>query len=293
MKFPTSALSLAFGISTLQAEPAPKEDWTYLDNGKIRIGVNRSAGATLGWLSLSQVDFNYFNRFDLGRYVQQSWYGDRDGSNWNGKPWRWNPVQGGNWQHKPAKVLKFEATKNRLNSTSIPLHWANGKSLEEVTFRQTIELYDQVVAVEFKMIYRGEHSHAPRHQELPAVFVDQSLKHLHCVKKGASDLISFIPGWPNEYVKVDRDWFAFLNDAGHGIGIWAPGTEALTCYRAQGGPAPYHKGACSYLAPIKTMAIQPGFTFRYQVFFTIGSISEIKHRFHKIAAPLADGPFRP
>jgi len=51
MKFLTSALSLAFGISTLQAEPAPKEDWTYLDNGKIRIGVNRSAGATLGWLS--------------------------------------------------------------------------------------------------------------------------------------------------------------------------------------------------------------------------------------------------
>ncbi len=293
MKSITFILAMGFSSLLLQAGPTPKEDWTYLDNGKIRVGVNRSAGATLGWLSLSQVDFNYLNRFDLGRYVQQSWYGDRDDSDWNGKPWRWNPVQGGNWQYQPAKVTKFKASQNRLNSTSTPVHWANGKSLEEVTFRQTLELHDHVVAIEFEMTYHGEQSHAPRHQELPAIFLDHTLKHLHCVKKGESGFISFVPGWPNEYVKVDRDWFVFLNDAGHGIGIWAPGTEALTCYRAQGGGAPHHKGACSYLAPIKTMAIKPGFIYRYRVFFTIGSIPEIKHRFHKIAAPIAKAPFRP
>jgi hypothetical protein len=41
------------------------------------------------------------------------------------------------------------------------------------------------------------------------------------------------------------------------------------------------------------MAIKPGFIYRYRVFFTIGSIPEIKHRFHKIAAPIAKAPFRP
>lgn len=27
-------------------------------------------------------------RFDCGRFIQQSYYGRQDGSDWNGKPWR-------------------------------------------------------------------------------------------------------------------------------------------------------------------------------------------------------------
>jgi hypothetical protein len=30
--------------------------------------------------------------------LQQSYYGDADGSSWNGQPWCYNPVQGGSWQ---------------------------------------------------------------------------------------------------------------------------------------------------------------------------------------------------
>lgn len=28
-------------------------------------------------------------RYDCGRFIQQSYYGRQDGSDWNGKPWRW------------------------------------------------------------------------------------------------------------------------------------------------------------------------------------------------------------
>ena len=284
---------IATWCSSLCAETIPKEEWTYLDNGTIRIGVNRSAGATLGWFSLSQIDFNYLNRFDLGRYLQQSWYGDEDGSDWNGKPWRWNPVQGGNWQHVPAEVTSFETGEFRLTSNSIPVHWATGEAIEDVRFKQTIELHGPVVAIEFEMSYHGKKSHKARHQELPAIFLDHTLKYLHCLEAGESEMTSFVPGWPNERVSLTRDWFASLNDDGHGIGIWAPGAEELTCYRAEGGPAPQRKGACSYLAPIKTMAIEPGFTYRYQVFLTIGTTPHFKNRFHEIVAPIAQVPFRP
>ncbi len=287
------SILIATWCSSLCAETIPKEEWTYLDNGTIRIGVNRSAGATLGWFSLSQIEFNYLNRFDLGRYLQQSWYGDEDGSDWNGKPWRWNPVQGGNWQYVPAEVTSFETGEFRLTSNSIPVHWATGENIEDVSFKQTIELHGPVVAIEFEMSYHGKKSHKARHQELPAIFVDHTLKHLHCLKAGESEMTSFVPGWPNERVSLTRDWFASLNDDGHGIGIWAPGAEELTCYRAEGGPAPQSKGACSYLAPIKTMAIEPGFTYRYHVFLTIGTIPHFKNRFHEIAAPIAQVPFLP
>jgi len=45
--------------------------------------------------------------------------------------------------------------------------------------------------------------------------------------------------------------------------------------------------------PIKTMAIEPGFTYRYRVFLTIGTIPQFKNRFHEIAAPIAQVPFWP
>ena len=41
------------------------------------------------------------------------------------------------------------------------------------------------------------------------------------------------------------------------------------------------------------MAIEPGFTYRYQVFLTIGTIPHFKNRFHEIAAPIAQVPFLP
>ena len=131
------------------------ESWDFLDNGTIRLGVNRTAGAAIGWFSESGRDRNLLNRFDYGRYLQQSWYGAEDGSDWNGKPWRWNPVQGGSWRGKPARVTSFEAGEDRLEATTIPVHWASGESLDEVEFRQRITLDGAVATIEFEMIYHG------------------------------------------------------------------------------------------------------------------------------------------
>jgi hypothetical protein len=85
------------------------ENWHYLDNGKVRLGVNLNAGACIGWFSKSGSQDNLLNAYDVGRYVQQSYYGDEDGSDWNGKPWRYNPVQGGSWKNVPAEVMETKS----------------------------------------------------------------------------------------------------------------------------------------------------------------------------------------
>jgi hypothetical protein len=265
--------------SAFAAEP---EEWSYLDNGILRLGVNRSAGAAIGWLSESGRDKNVLNRYDLGRYVQQSWYGAPDDSEWNGKPWLWNPVQAGSWKNKSAILRSFSATADGIESVSTPVHWASGKSLEEVVLSQKILLEKSVVRIDFTMDYSGTVSHPVRDQELPAVFVDDSYQTLHFPEPGKTELTSLVPGWPNERYEIAQPWVAYLDESGRGIGVLVPGVETITCYRAAGDPNNRNKGACSYVAPIRRMEITPGFTFQYRVYLTLGTLPEIRSRFAEL-----------
>jgi hypothetical protein len=49
------------------------------------------SGGAVSWLGRGGSGENLLNAFDCGRFLQQSYYGIEDGSDWNGKPWRWNP----------------------------------------------------------------------------------------------------------------------------------------------------------------------------------------------------------
>jgi hypothetical protein len=275
IRFPALLFLLFFVISAPAATP---EEWVYIDNGKIRLGVNKSGGAAVGWLSESGRDSNVLNRYDLGRYVQQSWYGAEDGSNWNGKPWRWNPVQGGNWENAPAELTSFSADEKVIESVSVPVHWATGELLREVVLRQKIELFDHVVRIDYEMEYSGKATHPLQDQELPAVFVDAAYPNLHFIAPGENEPKTIVPGWPNERYEIAQPWVAYTDENDRGIGVLVPGVEMITCYRAEGDLNNRAKAACSYVAPIKQMVIAPGFSYRYTVYLTLGTLPEIRHR---------------
>ena len=59
-------------------------DARFLDNGRIRIGIDRSSGAAIFHFSESTTQRNVLNHYDRDRFIQQSYYGDADGSDWNG-----------------------------------------------------------------------------------------------------------------------------------------------------------------------------------------------------------------
>ena len=267
------------GLAATLAAAAEPEEWVYLNNGKLHLGVNRTAGAALGWLSESGRNTNVLNHFDLGRYVQQSWYGSADGSDWNGKPWRWNPVQAGNWQNTPAELTSFSATESGIESASVPIHWATGKLLREVTLRQKIALQDFVVRIDYEMEYNGTVTHPLQDQELPAVFVDAAYPNLHFIPPGGNEPKSLVPGWPNERYEIAQPWVAYTDGTNRGIGVLVPGVDTITCYRAEGDPNNRNKGACSYVAPVKQLVIKPGFSYAYTVYLTLGTLPEIRHRF--------------
>ncbi len=261
------------------------DDWSFLDNGQVRIGVRTNSGACIGFFSLHSPERNLLNHHDHGRFVQQSYYGERDGSIWDKQPWRWNPVQGGNWQGKPATLLAFTNDGRAIHGRSVGKHWATGAELPEVVFEETITLIGRVAHVRYRMSYTGTKSHPVASQELPAVFMDYALTNL-VAYSGAQPwtggaLHRRVPGWPNESALMTENWAGYFDERDRGLAVFVPGMTNLTCYRYAGPPGPNGDG-CSYLAPVKNMAITPGMVFEYDVFLAIGSVSEVRETFHQL-----------
>lgn len=275
-------LFLLAALPALSAGTKPEQDaaqdWVFLDNGQIRIGVKKTSGAAIGWLSLSGSQRNLVNHYDRGRLIQQSYYGDKDDSLWNKKPWCWNPVQGGDWRGTGARVIELRSTQTELYAMTQPRHWASGAAITDAMMEQSIALTGRVVRIHYKFAYHGAQSHKPRSQEVPAVFVPADLETL-VISDG--ELKRSKPGWPNEHRRLGEPWAAYLDKNDFGLGACVPGVRELTCYRY------VHNNAsdCSYFAPLVRFAITPGFVYEYDLYLTIGTTAEIKNTFRRILEP--------
>lgn len=260
------------------------KDWVYIQNADLRVGLLRSHGGAIGYLSSRTSDFNHLNHYDHGRLIQQSYYGDEDGSRWVDKPWRFNPVQGGDYKGTAASVVEFTSTETSAYVKTVPRHWASGKLVDECAMEQWVELDGPVLRVRFQFTYQGQTSHKARHQETPAVFVSPKLTTLVTYSGeqpgSGAPLTRTTPGWPNQPVALSESWAAYVGDDGKGVGVYVPGTSEATCYRFQGGSG----SDCSYIAPLRTFALTPGLSFSYTAFFTLGETETIRERFTRLHA---------
>lgn len=66
---------------------AGMEDAVYINNGIVQLGVDMERGGSIFHFSDVDTKRNLLNHADEGRFMQQSYYGEADGSNWNGTPW--------------------------------------------------------------------------------------------------------------------------------------------------------------------------------------------------------------
>lgn len=258
------------------------EDWVYLDNGKLRLGVIRSSGGSIAFFSQSGSPRNLLNHFDRGRLVQQSYYGDSDGSLWDKRPWRYNPVQGGDYRGKSPRLLELRSDSTSMYSKSVPLHWATGRELPECLMEQWVTLEGSIVHARFQMTYSGTTTHSAHHQEIPAIFVDASLATLvtytGTTPWTSAELTRRTPGSKNEYIKITENWVAYVDAKDFGVGAYVPITTEATCYRFLGGSG----SDCSYVAPITTFALKPGLKFTYDAYFAIGSLEQLREQFSTV-----------
>jgi len=272
-------MSVTIAMQSQAKDAERSEDWVYIENDVLRVGLLRSHGGAIAYLSARNSVFNALNHYDYGRLVQQSYYGDKDDSRWGDKPWRYNPVQGGDSKGNAAKIVDFRSTDTTAYAKTVPRHWASGQLLEDCTMEQWVELDGPVVRVRFKFTYNGLKSHKPWHQEVPAVFISPQLSTLVAYTGQepwtGKALTHKKPGWPNEQVVLSENWAAFVDEDGNGIGVYVPGTTEATTYRFKGGSG----SDCSYIAPLRTFALTPGLSFSYYAYFTLGNADTIRDRF--------------
>ena len=262
-------------------------EFSFISNGKIKLGVITNYGAVIGYFSKTSSEKNLINSFDAGREIQQSFYGDTDGSRWPGSPnseWRWNPVQGGSWQNDKPALLEFKNTGNSIYAKVHPRNWAGKQLLKDVVMEEWIRLEGNLAHIKFKFSYTGTNIHKKIHQELPAVFIDANYE-TFVYYEGENpwadgSLSNRVPGFPNESANCPENWAAYVKD-GYGIGAYFPGSEHVTLYRYVEPNQP-PEVSCSYFAPLGSMSVTPNMEFEYDVYLTIGKTEEIRERFYKI-----------
>ena len=271
-------------LSAANDNKISSNDWVFIDNGQIRLGVIKSSGAGIGYLSSSNSKTNLLDHYDRGRLIQQSYYGGKDGSLWNGKPWNWNPVQGGGYRNEGSKVAELRTTPDTLYAKTIPTHWATGASLTNVAMEEWITLTGRVAKVHFKMTYTGSETHPVTHQEIPAIFLAPELDTLVLYDGKApwtgAPLSRSQPGFPNEGRTISEHWAAYVNTNNVGLGSYVPVADKITCYRYRAKGTSL--SACSYLAPLTEFAIKPGTIFEYDVFLVPGTVDIIRQTFEAL-----------
>ena len=261
----------------------------FLENDHLRIGINLDSGGAIFYFSRRDPERNLLNYHDTGRFIQQSYYGDKDGSRWCGHPWRWNPIQGGGCNGERARVLDSRITSAEMYVKTEPKLWATGADVPQASMEEWISLHGETAHIHFKFTYHGTKNNEATTQELPAIFADYQLSNLVCYAGAKpwtnAQLTRVEPGWPNKYVNANENWAAFVDEHDWGLGVYFPGTSTITTYRYRPtrnlttGP---QGNACSYLAPTRRLVIVPGFTCEYDIELMIGRVSEIRRTFYKL-----------
>lgn len=253
----------------------------FIQNSHVKVGVDESRGGAICHLSRVDGD-NVINTWDTGRLLQQSYYGNADGSAWNGRPWRWNPVQGGSWDNKPSKLLSVEKVSGKVPEIITrcnPRNWGGCGLCEDVIMTTHIKLLEcGKVHVVCTMTYNGGVKHGKSVQEIPACFLHPRYSVL-VYKNAKTNELTMVrpnpPGSKNLQKRANPTWAGFVDpNTKEGVFIESANATSLTAYRVDisGNPP---ESNCSYLAPLlDNYAVKSGSTITYDYYVSFEKLTQ-------------------
>ncbi len=219
-----------FSVTTIDS-PVPSDPTQYYQNSEYKVGISLDYGGVVSYIEdldddvsaavynengkdITRVDYtsklpsgatatsnsvNLINTNDRGRYLQQSYYGTDqppyEMGDYNGVPWSYNPVQGGNISQfdpetgavikgaEASKVIDYRITADQIYIKTRPLDW--GKNSEDYPDSYVTDSYMEAwYTFENGMIkttcrfvdYSGYPSNTTT-QEYPALYTIEPLNH--------------------------------------------------------------------------------------------------------------------
>lgn len=291
----------------LQANPKrPEPDLPFIENTAMKIGIDRSMGASITWFSWKAQPDNIINIHDPGRLLQQSYYAGKsldrlaDGQSKSRSPWTWNPIQGGgvmSW----ARVTRFEKLQNnKLIAETVPKLWDMPDEEAEAVMLQSTEFepsMPNVVRVHNRLVCKRQEGDrwgeaVPRHQELPACYFTSAFRHVESyLGDGKWRREQQPPGPPWGRAAPPLKVMACFNDNDQGVAIFSPTADRhwnFGPHRPYTPSAKPEDGACVHLAPIGTVPLGPKSTLEYRYWMVVGTKAEITKQIDTLLGKYSD-----
>lgn len=272
-------------------------------NGEVQVGVRYSElpGAEI----IYDKDVNLLNHHDVGRLVQQSYYGSilppYEPGEYLGNTVAYNPVQGGDTGENESKIVDFRQENNTIYVKCQPRDWAPCKiSPSYMENWYTIE--DNYVKVRNRFVDFSNYIPQMRDQELPAVYAARCFERW-TVYEGdqpftGAPLSEYIAGEGAENKVTSslltENWVALLNKDSFGIGVYVPDMTSgiatnFGSKTAETDPeSSYYKQEASLLNPtayttmIRQVAFRTLEPLEYRYYLTAGNIDDMRQCFYSL-----------
>jgi hypothetical protein len=294
------AISLCAAAATPNLPPQA-EELLLLENGTVRVGIDRAKGGAITHLSSSAYPRNFVNYADPGRLIQQSYYAglrlDRraEGQSAHWSPWSWNPIQGGgvgSW----ARVTEFRRLDDgTLFGETIPNLWDMPREPAAAIMRQWTAFEPgmaDVVVVRCEFVAQREPGDrwGPARlspQEIPACYFTRNFSAFKSyLGGGAWRAETQPPGPPWGKARPPRHAMACFEPGGAGVAVFSPAATQPWNFgpHAGGASADPAAGPCVHVAPIDRVNLGPRSTYRYRYWLVVGTAPQIAARLDELWA---------
>jgi hypothetical protein len=274
------------------AAPPRAEDLLTIDNGTVKVGIDRAKGAAITWLSWTAYPKNMVNSADPGRLIQQSYYAglrlDRqaEGQSRAWSPWPWNPIQGGgvsSW----ARVTEFKRLDDHtLVGETVPKLWDMPNEEAAALMRQWTGFEPGmpngiVVRCEFEARRTAGDRWGPARlapQEIPACYFTRNFAEVKSyLGDGHWREETQPPGPPWGKARPPRSAMALFAPGGQGVAVFSPAATQPWNFGPHGRGASDDPaaGPCLHVAPIDRVLLGPRSIYRYRYWLVVGDAPAI------------------
>ena len=297
--YPISASSSEFALREIKTEDyADYRDTVYLENDRVKLGILLTMGG--GISHYEQKDgaagyTNLLNSHDVGRLIQQSYYGisgpPYEMGDMGGTPWRYNPVQGGDVHNNQSRLVDIVVSDDSIYVKARPMDWGHNNHLTPSYMENNYTLCDNFVKVDNRFVDFSTYTHTAASQELPAFYTVSALSNF-CMYNGSSPWtgdaysvysnLGFWAGSDQYYAlkNTSEYWYAWTDNSGFGVGLYVPNVSTILAGRF--GTALSKDpmaNETNYFAPLRTMTLKVGKPLEYSYLICAGNISEIRNTF--------------
>jgi len=299
--YPCCASATAFALKGIYTEDCDNYSGEiYLQNQNVKVGILLTMGGGISYYEQKNDNnpnyANLLNRYDVGRLIQQSYYGIDRAPYVLGlmgtSPWGYNPVQGGDGHNNPSQIVDLEVQNGAIYVKVRPMDWGHDGHITPSYMENWYTLYDNFVKVDNRFVDFSGYTHTVGWQELPAFYTVSALNNFYYYNGNSpwtgdslvkrSDLIFW--GETNNQAfnlkSTSEFWSAWCDNAGFGVGLYVPNVYTLHAgkFGYDGSPSP-DAPSTNYVAPRRNMTLIVGKPLTFSYLIAAGDLNQIRNTF--------------